>query len=45
LIASERDHGASRGVWSAATIAEEEDDDQIELPERPRCLRQCAAWA
>ena len=26
-------------------IAEEEDDDQIELLERPRCLRWCAAWA
>jgi hypothetical protein len=45
LIASERDHGASWGVWSAATIAEEEDDDQIELLERLRCLRRCAAWA
>ena len=26
-------------------IAEEEDDDQIELLERPRCLHWCAAWA
>jgi hypothetical protein len=27
LIALERDVGTSWGVWSAATIAEEEDDD------------------